>query len=89
MSLFRTKKRNVKKPQLLTPSKRVEEKGDTPASSSLMEKMKDVKELLGNNEDLQVKHFKIFGQFPAASVYLSSLINQDVLNQDQAKDICS
>lgn len=82
MSLFRTKKRNIKKPQLLTPSNLVEEKGDTPASTSLMETEKEVKEILGNNVDLQIKHFKIFGKFPAASIYFSSLINQDVLNKD-------
>ena len=82
MSLFRTKKRTVKKPQLLIPSKLVEEIGDTPTSCSLVETVKKVKEILGNNEDLQIKHFIIFGKFPAASVYLSSLVNQDVLNQD-------
>ncbi|MDM5327202.1 spore germination protein [Neobacillus sp. CF12] len=61
----------------------VEKKGDTPpTSSSLVETEKKVKEILGNNDDLQIKHFKIFGKFPAASVYLSSLVNQDVINQD-------
>jgi len=87
VSLFRKKKRNVKKPQLLTPSKALEKKGDTPTSISLMVKIKEVKELLGNNEDLQIKEFKIFGQYPAASVCLSSLINQDVLNQDILKPL--
>lgn len=87
MSLFRTKKRSIKKPQLLTPSKLVEEKGSTPTSSSLIETEKAVKEILGVNGDLQIKHFKIFGQFSAACVYLSSLVNQDVINQDILKPL--
>lgn len=87
LSLFRTKKRSIKKPQLLTPSKLVEEKGSTPTSSSLIETEKAVKEILGVNGDLQIKHFKIFGQFSAACVYLSSLVNQDVINQDILKPL--
>jgi spore germination protein KA len=87
MSLFRTKKRSIKKPQLLTPSKLVEEKGGPPTSSSLIEKEKAVKEILGVNEDLEIKHFKIFGQFEAACVYLSSLVKQDVINQDILKPL--
>jgi spore germination protein KA len=82
VSFFRTKKRSIKKPQLLTQSKIVEKEGDTPTPSSLLETEKEVKKILGNNVDLQIKHFKIFGQFSAACVYFSSLINQEVLNKD-------
>ncbi|WP_420489026.1 spore germination protein [Neobacillus vireti] len=87
MSLFRTKKRNVKKPQLITPSKLVSEKGNTPTSSSLSETEKQIKEILGNNEDLRIKNFKIFGQFSAACVYFSSLVNKDSINKDILKPL--
>ncbi|WP_411253178.1 spore germination protein [Neobacillus niacini] len=87
MSLFRKNKRNIKKPQLLTPSKLVKEKEDTPTSSSLMVRLEEVIGLFGNNDDLQIKHFKIFGKFSSASIYLSSLVNQDAINQDILKPL--
>jgi spore germination protein KA len=87
VSFFRSNKRSIKKPQLLIPSKLLEEKGSPPTFSSLIEKEKAVKEIFGVNDDLQIKHFKIFGQFSAASVYLSSLVNQDVINQDILKPL--
>jgi spore germination protein KA len=87
VSLFRSKKRSIKKPQLLTPSKLVMEKANTPTSSSLTDTLKEIQEILGNNEDLQIKHFKIFGQFHAASVYFSSLVNKDALNKDILKPL--
>lgn len=72
---------------MLTPSKLIVEKGDTPTSDSLIDTLKQVNEILGHNEDLQIKQFKIFGKFSAASVYFSSLINQDALNQDILKPL--
>ncbi|MFP7296607.1 spore germination protein [Neobacillus niacini] len=85
--MFRKNKRNIKKPQLLTPSKLVKEKEDTPTSSSLMVRLEEVIGLFGNNDDLQIKHFKIFGKFSSASIYLSSLVNQDAINQDILKPL--
>jgi spore germination protein KA len=87
VSLFRPKKRTVKKPQLLTPSKLVSQKANTPTSSSLTETEKQIKEILGNNEDLQIKHFKIFGQFSAVCVYFSSIVDKDSLNKDILKPL--
>jgi spore germination protein KA len=87
VSLFRKKKRALKKPQLLTPSKLVSQKENTPTSSSLTETEKQIKEILGNNEDLRIKHFKIFGQFSAACVYFSSLVDKDSLNKDILKPL--
>lgn len=63
------------------------EKADTPTSSSLSETLNEINAILGNNGDLQIKHFKIFGQFPAAIAYFSSLVNQDVLNQGILKPL--
>ncbi|WP_419887934.1 spore germination protein [Neobacillus niacini] len=82
MSLLRPKKRTFKKPQLLTPSKLVHQKENTPTSSSLGETEQQIKEILGNNGDLKIKHFKIFGSFSAACVYFSSLVNKDSINKD-------
>lgn len=87
MSLFRKKKRTITKPQLLTPSKLVSQMENTPTSSSLTETEKQIKDILGNNEDLKIKHFKIFGQFSAACVYFSSLVDKDSLNKDILKSL--
>lgn len=76
MSLFR--KKNTKKPRMLIPSNELEEQGDTPTTSSLKETEELIKGILGHNDDLSIKHFKIFGQYQAAIFYFSNLINQDI-----------
>nr|WP_218895727.1 spore germination protein [Neobacillus niacini] len=65
----------------------VSQKENTPTSSSLTETEKQIKDILGNNEDLKIKHFKIFGQFSAACVYFSSLVDKDSLNKDILKSL--
>lgn len=80
MSLFR--KKNTIKPRMLVPSKVLDDQEDTPPCSSLKETEELIKGILGDNDDLTIKHFKIFGQFQAAIFYFSNLINQDNVNQD-------
>lgn len=56
------------------------EQGKTPASLKDTEKL--INDVLGSNDDFQVKHLKIFGQFPAAVFYFSNLVNQEIINKD-------
>ncbi|MGX6443369.1 spore germination protein [Neobacillus sp. K501] len=72
---------------MLIPSKVLEEQGDTPTSSSLKDKEELIKGILGQNDDLAIKHFKIFGKFHAAIIYFSNLINQETINKDVLKPL--
>src|SRR4051812_48340051 len=73
-------KSGLKKRPFTIPDKILE--GQSKLSVSLKETDALIKEVLGENDDFQVKHFKIFGQYHAAIFYFSNLVNQDNLNKD-------
>lgn len=90
MSLFRnTKKRklNTIKAKPLVPSKVMEEHSNTTTTSSLKETEELIKEILGENDDLDIKYFKIFGQYNAALFYFPNLVNIEIINIDILKPL--
>jgi spore germination protein KA len=86
MSLFKNLMKN-KKSKMKIPSKWEEQLDHTTTSGSIKETEELLKQLLGNNDGLLIKHFKIFGQFQAMTLYFSNLINQDVINKDILKPL--
>jgi len=83
VSLFRkmmNAKSGLKKRPFTIPDKILE--GQSKISVSLKETEELIKAVLGENDDFQVKHFKIFGQYHAAIFYFSNLVNQDNLNKN-------
>lgn len=80
MSLFR--KKSGKRTRLTIESKDFQVQGNTLTSNSLKETEELILEFLGQNDDLAIKHFKIFGQFQAVIIYFANLINQDIINKD-------
>jgi hypothetical protein len=64
---------------MIIPSKELEQKLDTHTSDSLDRTVEWFKEILGNNDDLIIKPFKIFGLYHAAMIYFSNLINQEII----------
>jgi spore germination protein KA len=90
MSIFRNtsrKKNSSKHNPLIIPSKELERKLDTHTSDSLERTVEWIKEVLGDNDDLIIKPFKIFGQYHAAMIYFSNLINQEIINKDILKPL--
>lgn len=89
MSLFRNTKKSTsfKKPKPIIPSKVLEEQGNRPTSVSLQETEEIIQQILGNNDDLDFKHFKIFGQHQATIFFFSNLVNIDVINNDILKPL--
>lgn len=81
------KRNNSKKKHQDLPSKMVENEMDTLTTTSLEEKQNVIKEILGNNDDLLIKPFKIFGQYQAAMIYFSNLVNQNIINNDILKPL--
>ncbi|MEH7331932.1 spore germination protein [Neobacillus drentensis] len=65
----------------------MEEHSDTPTSSSLKETEELIKEILGENDDLDIKYFKIFGQYNAALFYFPNLVNIEIINIDILKPL--
>jgi len=83
MSLFRKMKKakiSVKNRPFTIPDQVLD--GQSKLSASLKETESLIKNVLGKNDDFQVKHFKIFGQYHAAMFYFSNLVNQDHVNKD-------
>ncbi|MDP4086183.1 MAG: spore germination protein [Bacillota bacterium] len=60
---------------------------DTDTSDSLEDRVNSIKEVLGSNDDLILKNFKIFGQFQAVMIYFSNLVNQNIINNDILKPL--
>jgi spore germination protein KA len=80
VSLFR--KKSSKRTRLTIEKKDDQEQGSILATSSLKESEELFLQILGENDDLTMKHFKIFGQYQAVIIFFSNLINQDIINKD-------
>lgn len=83
LSLFRKEKKSKisgKSKPWTIPSNILKEQGKI--SASLSETEEQIRQVLGENDDFQVKQIKIFGQFRAAVFYFSNLVNQDIINKD-------
>jgi spore germination protein KA len=46
-----------------------------------------VKNLLGENDDFTIRHFHVFGQYPAAMMYFSNIVDQKMINVDILKPL--
>jgi len=73
-------KNKLKKRPFSIPDQVVE--GKSKISASLKETEALIENVLGKNDDFQVKHFKIFGLYDAVMFYFSNLVNQDKVNKD-------
>jgi spore germination protein KA len=76
-----------KKNRQIIPSKVLEQQINTHTSGSLEGTVDWIKEILGENNDLLIKPFKIFGQYQAAIIYFSNLVNQEIINNDILKPL--
>ena len=85
MAIFKNTKR--KKSRLIIPSKEQEKQLETHTSGSLEGTVDLINEILGNNDDLTIKPFKVFGQYQAAMIYFSNLVNQEIINNDILKPL--
>ncbi|GMK37498.1 hypothetical protein PCCS19_05520 [Paenibacillus sp. CCS19] len=60
---------------------------DRTISSSLEETLQVIQGVLQNEDDLLIRRFHVFAQYPAVLIYYSSMINQTMVNQDVMKPL--
>ncbi|WP_372447611.1 spore germination protein [Neobacillus rhizophilus] len=82
----RAKKRDIGK-DAAPFNKGVKADSDAILSPSLDDTVSGIKQALGDNDDLIMKYFKVFGQYEAAIMYFSNLVNQDSINHDILKPL--
>jgi spore germination protein KA len=82
-----TANKNPKLPDELLPDQVLEEHANEKMSTRLEDTTTFIKNLLEDNEDFAVRRFHVFGQFPAAMLYFSNLINQTNINEDILKPL--
>nr|WP_233531632.1 spore germination protein [Paenibacillus alkalitolerans] len=58
---------------------------DVKVTSDLQEMLATANNLLGENDDFEVREFHIFGKFPAAMLYITDLVNQTMVNTEVLK----
>lgn len=68
--------RKAKKINPITPTHALEEDKNLQLTGDLDELVFKTKALLGENDDLIIRHFRIFGQFQAVLLYFQSMVNQ-------------
>ncbi|MDN4075287.1 spore germination protein [Fictibacillus terranigra] len=56
-------------------------------TGKLDETIQIIKSLLGENDDFVIRHFHIFGHYSAAMVYLSHIVDHEVVNRDILKPL--
>jgi spore germination protein KA len=67
------------------PSQTVERYKDSELTDSLEENLAIFEQALGDSDDYITYPFHVFGRFPAAMLYLSTIIDQTVVNEDVLK----
>ncbi|WP_042373949.1 spore germination protein [Neobacillus jeddahensis] len=72
---------------MTSPSKDLEVQDRKYITGSLKDTEESIKAILGENDDLSMKHFKIFGQYHAAIFCFSDLVNQEVMNKEILKPL--
>lgn len=75
------------KPITTGPSKTLDIHKGERISVHLEDTITFIEGLLGTNEDLTIRHFHVFGQFPAVIIYFSNMINQNTVNSDIVKPL--
>ncbi|PMC38061.1 spore germination protein [Bacillus sp. UMB0899] len=86
--LSKKKWENVHYKQQL-PHDQLEAQKDEVIDNSLLMNLNWFKQILGDNDDFNIRKFTIFGTYPAALFYLSDFADQQSLNQDILKPLMS
>ena len=87
--MYRRRSKNRKKPSQansLVPSQTVEENQPKQIDSQIEDTISLIKGHL-QSDDFTVRRFRIFGQYQAAVLFFSSLINKTMLNDDVLKPL--
>ncbi|MGG1312014.1 MULTISPECIES: spore germination protein [Cohnella] len=61
--------------------------GDERISGNVEETIARIREKLGENDDFTMRRFQVFGRYPAAMFYFSSMIDQAIVNRDILKPL--
>jgi spore germination protein KA len=79
------KKKTAASKEEIIPEQFIQDHKDETLSGSLEETIGIIDKLLGENDDLIIRRFLIFGRYPAAIVYFLNMIDQAVVNTDILK----
>ncbi|MBD0379570.1 spore germination protein [Paenibacillus sp. WST5] len=71
-----------KTPQKIIPDRYLEQHHDEILSGNLDESIHFIQTVLGDNDDLIIRRFHIFGQYRAVMVYFLNMIDQEGVNAD-------
>lgn len=66
------------------PSKELERR-DIHLSGDLKKTIEQILNMIGENDDLVIRRFHVFGDYPAILIYFSNIINQTSINEDILK----
>ncbi|CAG7623879.1 Spore germination protein B1 [Paenibacillus solanacearum] len=86
MSIFKwLNKFKRRRPPLRVPDTASSQAESTVISGSVEETLASVNRVLGNNDDLGIRRFHVFGTYPAAMFYYSTMTDQVMINADILK----
>ena len=81
----RQKRKKSKETSYEVPDQVFDQYRDEPFSGKLEKDISVMKDLLGGNFDFEIRRFRIFGETPAALVYLKNMTDQVSINHDLLK----
>jgi spore germination protein KA len=79
------KKSDQKIQPTVSPSQTLEQNENMKFKSNLQEMLQITQNILGENDDFAVRRFDVFGKYPAAMVYITSLVDLHIINTDILK----
>lgn len=83
--------KNKKKPKktitLEVPDQILEEHKNEKINGNLQDAIDYFNKYLGEDEDFIVRRFHVFGQYPAAILYFSNMVDKDMINTDILKPL--
>jgi len=78
----RSRKKKSKQPPLPIPDQYMEQHADDPIPNNLEKAVQLFTGLLEDSQFLTVRRFRLFGQFPAAMIYFSNMVDPEIKNAD-------
>lgn len=87
MSLWKRKRKKEKKKHVNIPHSRIEQYKDDEINGNLEDTIAFVQSLLGDNDDLIIRRFSIYGTHSAALFYISNLVEQQTINHELLKPL--
>jgi len=80
-------KKETKKLQQTIPNVDLEKHKNDKLSGNLEDTIAFIKKYLGENDDFYIHHFRVFGKFQAAIIFLSSLVDKRTINLEVLKPL--